>query len=34
MSVMPTDARDRKLEIVTEVPDTAMVIFALSLIHI
>jgi len=28
MSVMPTDARDRKLEIVTEVPDTAMVIFA------
>jgi LmbE family N-acetylglucosaminyl deacetylase len=28
MSVMPTDASDRKLEIVTEVPDTAMVIFA------
>jgi LmbE family N-acetylglucosaminyl deacetylase len=28
MSVMPTDASDRKLEIVTDVPDTAMVIFA------
>jgi LmbE family N-acetylglucosaminyl deacetylase len=28
MSVMPRDASDRKLEIVTEVPDTAMVIFA------
>jgi LmbE family N-acetylglucosaminyl deacetylase len=28
MSVMPTDASGRKLEIVTDVPDTAMVIFA------
>jgi LmbE family N-acetylglucosaminyl deacetylase len=28
MSVMPTDAPDRKLEIVTEVPDRAMVVFA------
>jgi LmbE family N-acetylglucosaminyl deacetylase len=28
MSVMPTDAGNRKLEIVTEVPETAMVVFA------
>jgi LmbE family N-acetylglucosaminyl deacetylase len=28
MSVMPTDAGNRKLEIVTEVPETALVVFA------